>query len=190
MKPFPFTVLRLAASCLLGSALIMSAPGFAATPASAPTTTPSAPGSKTVDPESAAIIDELAKLLGMARMNEVAAEQMSLVIIQGIGRQQTVTPPMQQAIREEVTKVIDETFVKSGWMREMLYQVYGQRFTAAELKQLLDFYQTPVGQKMLVTMPQIAAESMRMGELKGQEIVPLLRERVTTRFKAEGFEMR
>lgn len=190
MKPFPFTVLRLATGGLLGGVLAMSAPCLATTTATAPASPSAAFGSKTVDPESAAIIDDLARLLGMARMNEVAADQMSHAIIQSMATQQTVTPAMERAIREEVTTVVDETFVKSGWMREMLYQVYGQRFTVAELKQLLAFYQTPLGLKMLATMPQIAAESMRMGELKAQEIAPLLRERVTTRFRAEGFELR
>ena len=42
--------------------------------------------------------------------------------------------------------------------------LYARHFTAGELHQLADFYQSPLGAKMLVTMPQIMSESMQIGQ--------------------------
>lgn len=38
--------------------------------------------------------------------------------------------------------------------------VYARNYTTAEIKQLTGFYQSPLGQKMLATMPKVMAESM------------------------------
>jgi len=43
-------------------------------------------------------------------------------------------------------------------------QLYARHFTAAELDQIATFYRTPVGAKMLASMPQVMAESMQLGQ--------------------------
>jgi hypothetical protein len=44
-------------------------------------------------------------------------------------------------------------------MAEMV-PIYVQNYTVDEIRQLTDLYQTPLGQKMLASMPKIAAQSM------------------------------
>ncbi len=53
--------------------------------------------------------------------------------------------------------------------------IYARHFTAAELREMLAFHRSPVGQKSLREMPQIMAESMalmmpRMQQLRAQTI--------------------
>src|SRR5437588_5091716 len=44
--------------------------------------------------------------------------------------------------------------------------IYQSRFTLEEIKQLLEFYQTPVGQKVARLLPEIAGESAkRVGQI-------------------------
>lgn len=42
--------------------------------------------------------------------------------------------------------------------------LYARHFSAAEIKELAAFYKTPVGAKMLATMPQIMSESMQISQ--------------------------
>jgi uncharacterized protein len=51
-------------------------------------------------------------------------------------------------------------------MNEMMLVVYDKFFTLEELKDLLVFYKSPTGQKMLKLMPDIAAESMKVTQEK------------------------
>jgi hypothetical protein len=51
-------------------------------------------------------------------------------------------------------------------MDEMMLVVYDKFFTLEELKDLLVFYKSPTGQKMLKLMPDIAAESMKVTQTK------------------------
>jgi hypothetical protein len=51
-------------------------------------------------------------------------------------------------------------------MDEMLLVVYDKFFTLEELKDLLVFYKSPTGQKMVRLMPDIAAESMKVTQTK------------------------
>ncbi len=41
---------------------------------------------------------------------------------------------------------------------------YASRFSEPELKQILTFYQSPVGQKMIVQEPQIIDESLKQAD--------------------------
>lgn len=43
-------------------------------------------------------------------------------------------------------------------------QIYARHFTVEELHQIAAFYRTPVGTKMLATMPQLMSESMQVGQ--------------------------
>lgn len=43
-------------------------------------------------------------------------------------------------------------------------ELYARHYTVDELQQIAAFYRTPVGAKMLATMPQLMAESMKAGQ--------------------------
>lgn len=57
---------------------------------------------------------------------------------------------------------------------DSLVPIYDKAFSAAELRELLQFYQTPLGKRLITASPEIARESMaagqRWGMLIGQEI--------------------
>ena len=42
--------------------------------------------------------------------------------------------------------------------------LYARRFTAAEIREVIVFYKSPVGAKMLATMPQLMSESMAISQ--------------------------
>jgi hypothetical protein len=54
-------------------------------------------------------------------------------------------------------KLMDELFTE-------MTPLYARHFSAAEIGQVSAFYKTPVGKKMLATMPQIMGESMQISQ--------------------------
>jgi hypothetical protein len=67
----------------------------------------------------------------------------------------------------QVVSLFDGVFGDPSLVDEMLdstAQIYARHFTVDELHQIAVFYETPVGTKMLITMPQLMSESMQAGQ--------------------------
>jgi len=69
--------------------------------------------------------------------------------------------PFESAVKDAqavVTnpKLVDETI-------EKMIPIYAKYFTAAEARQLTEFYKTPIGQKALASLPQASNESIQAG---------------------------
>jgi hypothetical protein len=52
---------------------------------------------------------------------------------------------------------------------DQLIPIYDKYYTQQDLESLLAFYESPVGQKVLKTMPQVMQESMQIGQVWGQQ---------------------
>ena len=64
-------------------------------------------------------------------------------------------------------------------MKQWSADIYAKRFTAAELKQMVAFYRTPVGRKVAAKLPEI------MGEV-GKKITVVVPERLPGALKRHG----
>ena len=53
---------------------------------------------------------------------------------------------------------------------DLAVPVYDKYYSDDEIKQLIQLYDTPLGQKMLATMPKLMAELQAAGEKRGQEL--------------------
>lgn len=53
---------------------------------------------------------------------------------------------------------------------DMIIPVYDKYFTQEDIRQLIKFYQTPVGKKIIKVMPSISSETMILGQKWGAEI--------------------
>lgn len=60
------------------------------------------------------------------------------------------------AIIMQDQKMFDETI-------EKLYPIYAKYYTPAEIKQITAFYKTPIGAKVIATMPQVFNDSLLVG---------------------------
>ena len=68
-------------------------------------------------------------------------------------------------------------------LTNMIVPVYAKHYTEDELKELIAFYKTPIGKKMVEKLPQIAQESYGIGEQWGKA----LGEKVAAKLKAAGY---
>lgn len=59
---------------------------------------------------------------------------------------------------------------RQGELEDLITGVYDRHFTTDDVKQLLAFYRTPVGQKVVAALPAITQESMVVGRDWGSRI--------------------
>jgi hypothetical protein len=60
--------------------------------------------------------------------------------------------------------------LKSGELLELLVPVYNQYYSTEDLQGLIAFYKTPLGKKMVASMPNIMRESYEVGNQWGQKV--------------------
>ncbi len=53
---------------------------------------------------------------------------------------------------------------------EKIVPIYDKYYTLEDLKVINTFYETPTGQKVLSTLPQVMQESMKVGQEWGEKI--------------------
>lgn len=63
---------------------------------------------------------------------------------------------------------IDEIDVEG--MSKIIIPIYDKYFTEEDIDQLIIFYKSPIGQKMLELYPKISVEAMQAGKAWGEEI--------------------
>ncbi len=85
-----------------------------------------------------------------------------------------------------VEAVFDENFDS---FKEVIIPIYHKYFTAAELKEMIRFYSTDLGQKTIKVMPTLMQEGMAAGQRWGQSLGPQIERRVTDRLKQQGIRI-
>lgn len=96
---------------------------------------------------------------------------------------------MLQPMRRALPQVPEEFWsrfmekVDTDEIIDMTVPIYTKHLTHAEIKQLLDFYQSPLGRKLIATLPSILAESMQAGQRWGEQLGRQVREEL----EAEGY---
>ena len=90
-------------------------------------------------------------------------------------------PQTMRVIRQEATSVIRERIESGDALYSVLYPVYEKHFNIFELNQLVEFYQSPVGQKLVRVSPELLTESLALGREWGLSLVPEIMDRVQSR---------
>ena len=99
-------------------------------------------------------------------------------------------PKEKYIIIEQVVNSVIENNVKSeNGLLKYLLPIYDKYFTNEDLENLLAFYQSDAGKKILKAMPNIMQESMVVGQEWGRSLGPVLIERLKTKFKSEGYDL-
>jgi hypothetical protein len=88
--------------------------------------------------------------------------------------------PMDAATTAKLKAVVAEC-VPYEEMVQWNAEIYGSRFTEAELHDLIAFYQTPTGQKLAAALPDISAEV-------GAKMGPILMQRMPAAMKKHGLQ--
>jgi hypothetical protein len=100
--------------------------------------------------------------------------------------------PGNEARQAELRQIFTEEFldkikVTTPAIMNKARQVYADHFSVAELNQLSDFYETPLGAKMVRETPQIMMEMMAFGRQAGQAAAQAALPRIIERLRAAHF---
>jgi uncharacterized protein len=145
---------------LLAVTLVFSWTGHAAEDAAKP------------DPEEAKLVRELITITGSDR---IGTQVMDALLQQFQQAFTTVPADYWATLRKSL---------KSEELVELIVPIYAKNFTSAELKELISFYQSPIGKKVVATLPAISQESMVAGQSWGQKKAAEILEKL----KADGYK--
>ncbi|WP_426434451.1 DUF2059 domain-containing protein [Bradyrhizobium genosp. P] len=165
-----FSGLLSAATLAVGLALV-TAPAMAQQQPAAPTVKPSSP----------AAIASAKEILAMKNVAVMYAGAVPGII------EKTKTGLLQQYLNyqkdlDEVAIIVAKTYAgREKEIGEGMAQIYASEFTEQELKDLVAFYKSPLGQKLLVAEPKAINGSLTYMQQWAQQFGVL----VNSQFKAE-----
>ncbi|MFB3813574.1 MAG: DUF2059 domain-containing protein [Terriglobales bacterium] len=96
-------------------------------------------------------------------------------------------PSLKQAMPQVPEQLWNEfrQEVREEDMIELTYTIWDKHFTHQEIRDLIRFYQTPTGQKIIRETPLIQQESLVAGQKWGNEILT----KIVTRLKERGYQL-
>lgn len=112
-------------------------------------------------PAAVASAQQLIKITGAASLFDPlipgVIEQAKLLFLQQ-------NPGLAKDLNEVAVKMRAEYAPRLSELTKHVAELYVQRFTEAELKQLVTFYQSPLGKKLLAQQPRIVNSSMQYAQ--------------------------
>lgn len=120
------------------------------------------------------------------------ADIRKLMDASGMGQMPTrVAGMVMQSFREAYTKVPETMWTELGKQLDTascataMVPVFDRQFTADEVKQLVAFYESPIGKKLLKALPQVSAESEEVAEKWARAAA----DRMTEQLEAKGYKL-
>ncbi len=94
-----------------------------------------------------------------------AGELAVQVMNQMINSYKTAKPEIPEKIWQDVMKEI-----KVDELNNLVIPIYDKYLAHDEIKEMIKFYESPLGKKLISIMPRIAQESMLVGQQWGREL--------------------
>ena len=135
-----------------------------------------------IDPELHADIERLMEVTKAADMGRRMGDMMALRIVQ---MTRVYRPEAIARCRVLAAEMVKELLTDDKLMDEVI-PIYARHFTHADVRGMIDFYDTPLGKKTIEAMPSLMQESMQASQRWAQQVMPGLQEKITARLKAEG----
>ncbi|HEX2206870.1 MAG TPA: DUF2059 domain-containing protein [Longimicrobium sp.] len=119
------------------------------------------------------------ELLQVSRTRENFIRAMELGMEQGgMGE---LTPQVQQVLRD----FMDEHFRYEDLEPEFI-RMYTELYTEEEIRGMTAFYRTPLGQRMIETLPELSAASQRIAQERLQAVMPQLMQAIMEAMEEPG----
>ncbi len=136
------------------------------------------------------MIDELLILTGAVNIGEnfsdIYIQQMTYVLQQA---RPDLEPRAYEILEDEIKMVVDEEVGDGNVFMELSYPIYHKYLTLADLEELINFYNSPIGKKTIEVMPYINREAIAAGQEWGRELGPIIQQRLLERFEREGINI-
>jgi uncharacterized protein len=99
-------------------------------------------------------------------------------------------PNVPQKALDALPGVMDSVFQENTpSLKQIFVGLYDKHYSLDDIQQLLQFYKSPLGQKMLTVQPQLAKDAVQAGARWGQMLEPEILRRVKERLAKEGVNL-
>ncbi|KGY10796.1 hypothetical protein NM22_18965 [Vibrio tubiashii] len=130
---------------------------------------------------------EITNALDMGlQMSQVMTSQLTNVLTQ---TNPEIPKEKYVLLQEVVDSVIEEQVRGEGGFIEILIPVYHRYYTNEDLEGLIAFYQTSLGKKTIDVMPSLMQDSIAVGQLWGQQLGPIVVDKLKVEFEKEGYTL-
>jgi uncharacterized protein len=134
--------------------------------------------------------DDIKALLQTIGSLNTAKTVIDTLLPQQIAMIKKINPAIPQAVLDEVQKdLMDEINRSLPELEEPLIAIYDANFSADEVKQLLAFYRSPVGQKYVGKIPVLIQQGMAVGKVWSQTLSQRIGEKIREDAKKKGFNL-
>jgi len=99
-----------------------------------------------------------------------------------------IDPKAFKIVEEVVKSQVKDDLVNKKILSHMMYPVYDKNFSEDDLKQIIKFNKTKLGQKLIKAKAIISQERMRVAQVFGKKLVSKIQDRVAKKLKAAGIK--
>ena len=146
-----------------------------------------AAGAQQIDAAFRADIIKLLELTDSGKIGPQVASATATQVLNGLKAAMPQMPPRMVAMAQEV---LDEEFAKafagSDTLITAMAEIYARNFTHADVRDMLVFYASDLGKKLVKVMPIVARESQEASGEWADRRMPSVLEALQKRFRAEG----
>lgn len=137
--------------------------------------------------EKRAHIENLLKVTGATALGKQMALSSADAITQTL---RSTRPDIPKEVVEELPVIVGQVFDENTQLLEnMIIPLYHKYFTEDEIKEMLTFYTTPLGQKVIETMPSLIQDSMAVGQMWARMVGPQVEQRIRQALLKKGIEI-
>jgi hypothetical protein len=136
------------------------------------------------DSESMRLAKAILQATHSAQLGDQVLAQVTKLVQNGLaetnpGRQKDIDAVIHEALEPEFQKAAPELYDKTA-------RIYAGIFTLDELKQLLAFYQTPLGRKLLQTQPEITSDEIKLSQDFTRTVMTRVNDRLVYAIQSHG----
>lgn len=132
-------------------------------------------------------IKQLMEITGSANIAKQFSGMVSQQVFQMLKKNRPDIPAHSvDVMNKELLALFSERMAVPGGLLDQIIPIYDKYFTQAEIKELVAFYQTPIGKKAIAVLPKVVNESMLAGQKWGQSLGPEIDKRVKAVLTKEG----
>ena len=133
---------------------------------------------------------DIEKLLNMTNALALSQQMATATVRSMMQSLKQARPDIPEKVLNMLPGEVEAVFSENmGSFKEAMIPIYDKHFTDPELKELIRFYATPLGTKLIATMPALMQDGMVAGQRWGMSLGPKINQRITTKLKKEGVKI-
>ncbi len=143
-------------------------------------------GAQTDDSEAVRLARAILEATHTANIGEQVLGQVTKLVENSLAQ---ANPGRQKDIDAVVTESLVPEFRKSfPALNDKTAQIYAGIFSVEDLKQLLTFYQSPLGRKLLQNQPEITRQQIALGQKFTQDVMSRINDKLMQSIQAHGLQ--